>query len=80
MYNRVAHEERERVPVMKQGFFEAGDDQQNFFPYAELYRIWAQEDDQQRQARRGNVKVYLDRITEPDGCELLRYAAPTLFE
>jgi hypothetical protein len=36
----------------------------NFFPYDELYPIWQRADE--RQAREGNVLVYLDRITEPD--------------
>ncbi len=29
-------------------------------------------------ARQGNVQVYLDRITEPDGRELIRLSAPPL--
>ncbi|WP_400194266.1 hypothetical protein [Hymenobacter sp. B81] len=50
----------------------------NFFPYAQLYSIWQRADE--REARRGNVLVYLDRITEPDGRERARYAAPMLYE
>ena len=62
---------------MVQGFA-SGFDQMNFFPYAELYPIWQRAEE--RQARDGNVLVYLDRITEPDGAEILRYQAPTFFE
>jgi hypothetical protein len=77
VYNHVAHEERDRVKEMVPGFG-GGFDQMNFFPYAELYPIWQRADE--RQARRGNVRVYLDRITEPNGQELVRMAAPTFFE
>ncbi|AMJ64029.1 hypothetical protein [Hymenobacter sp. PAMC 26628] len=77
VYNEVSHEERERVAEMVQGFA-SGFDQMNFFPYAALYAIWQRADE--RQARDGNVLVYLDRITEPDGQELVRLTAPTFFE
>ena len=77
VYNHVAHEQREQVEAMVQGFA-SGFDQMNFFPYAELYTIWQRADE--REARQGNVLVYLDRITEADGRELLRYSAPTLYE
>ncbi|GAB3841031.1 hypothetical protein [Hymenobacter jeollabukensis] len=80
VYNHVAHEQREQVQGMAQGFFGAGFDQMNFYPYPQLYQVWQRESDAQRSARAGNVKVYLDRLTEPDGQELLRFAAPTLFE
>ena len=80
VYNHVAHEERERVVEMQKGFFGAGFDQMNFFPYAQLYDIWSRESDADRAAREGNVLVYLDRITEDDGRELLRYQAPVFFE
>lgn len=77
VYNDVSHEQREQVQEMTQGFA-SGFAQMNFFPYAELYMIWQRADE--REARQGNVLVYLDRITEPDGQELLRYTAPTLYE
>ncbi|WP_223654115.1 hypothetical protein [Hymenobacter psoromatis] len=77
VYNHVSHEERERVQDMMQGFA-SGFDQMNFFPYPALYAIWQRADE--RQARQGNVLVYLDRITEPDGQELVRLAAPSFFE
>ena len=78
MYNHVAHEERERVKEMPPGFFSAGFDQMNFFPYANLYATWQRVDE--RQARQGNVLVYLDLITEPDGQELVRPNAPAFYE
>ena len=62
---------------MVQGFA-SGFDQINYFPYDQLYTIWQRVDE--REARQGNVLVYLDRITEADGRELLRYNAPTLYE
>lgn len=77
VYNHVSHEERERVQDMVQGFA-SGFDQMKFFPYPALYTIWQRADE--RQARQGNVLVYLDRITEPDGEELVRLSAPTFFE
>lgn len=77
VYNEVSHEQREQVEEMVQGFA-SGFDQMNFFPYAELYPIWQRADE--RQARDGNVLVYLDRITEPDGAEIVRYQAPSFFE
>ncbi|QKG54855.1 hypothetical protein [Hymenobacter sp. BRD67] len=77
VYNEVSHEERERVEEMVQGFA-SGFDQMNFFPYAELYAVWQRTEE--RAARDGNVLVYLDRITEPDGEEILRYRAPSFFE
>lgn len=80
VYNHVAHEQREQVQEMAQGFFGAGFDQMNFFPYSQLYALWQQETNEQRTARDGNVLVYLDRLTEPDGRELVRFAAPTFFE
>ena len=80
VYNDVAHEQREQVQQMAQGFFGAGFDQMNFFPYPELYALWQRETDEQRAAREGNVLVYLDRLTKPDGQELARFAAPTWFE
>ena len=73
MYNEVSYKQREQVEEMVQGFA-SGFDQMNFFSYDELYAVWQQADE--RQARDGNVLVYLDRITEPDGAEIVRYQAP----
>lgn len=77
VYNHVSHEQREQVQAMVQGFA-SGFDQMNFFPYAQLYPIWQRAEE--REARRGNVLVYLDRITEPDGREIVRYNSPALYE
>ncbi|GGG59411.1 hypothetical protein [Hymenobacter glacieicola] len=77
VYNHVSYQQREQVKDMVQGFA-SGFDQMKFFPYAQLYPIWQRTDE--RQARQGNVLMYLDRITEPDGRELVRYRAPTLYE
>lgn len=77
VYNKVSHEQREHVEGMAQGFA-SGFDQMNYFPYSELYPIWQRADE--RQARDGNVLVYLDRITEPDGQEIVRLSAPSFFE
>ena len=58
------HEPRERVQEFVPGFA-SGFDQMKFFTYAELYPIWQRADE--GEARDGNVLVYLDRITGPDG-------------
>jgi len=73
--NEVSHEQREQVEEMVQGFA-SGFDQMNFFLYVKLYPIWQRAEE--RQARAGNVLVYLDRITEPDGEEIVRLSAPSL--
>jgi hypothetical protein len=77
VYSEVSHEQREQVEETVQSFA-SGFDQMNFFPYAELYPIWQRADE--RQAREGNVLVYLDRITEPNGAEIVRYQTPSFFE
>lgn len=81
VHQRVAHGEADRVGELAgRGFFSIGAEQMHYFPYAPLYQLWQQETDAQRQARRGNVLVYLDRLADADGYELLRWHAPTLYE
>ena len=80
VYNHVAHQELHRVAGADQELFGGAQDQQHYFPYPQLYLIWSRETAAQRASRPGNVKVYLDRLTEPDGRELLRFQAPTFFE
>lgn len=81
VYQRVAHGEAEQVPGLAElGQFGVAQEQMNYFPYAPLYQLWQQETDGQRAARQGNVLVYLDRLAEPDGRELIRFDAPTLYQ
>lgn len=73
--DHVAHAEPEKVKGMGKGFFGAGFTQMSYFPYDVLYEVWQSEDDAARAARvpKGNVAVYLDRVTEPTGEVLHRW-------
>lgn len=70
----VSHEDRDQVAGLE-GFF-GGLRQMSHLPYAELYRIWSRADEAQRVGHKGNILVYLDRITDQQGLELARYDAP----
>ena len=76
VYNHVSYEDSDLVAGQMPDY----EGQMNLFPYAQLYDIWHRETDEQRATREDNVLVYLDRITEADGRELVRLSAPMLYE
>lgn len=81
VHQHVAHGEADKVEGLAElGMFGRGAAQMSYFPYARLYELWQRETDAQRATRQGNVLVYLDRLAETDGRELLRFAAPSLYE
>ena len=71
LYNHVEHAERQGVAQMRDvSPLACRYIQMHFFPFPDLYQLWQVETDAERAERaeqRGNVRVYLDRITEPDG-------------